>query len=73
MRKWSMTQIVHQTSHRHISHVVLFYDVVSRILSVSLAKLAANVIQEMHLLLRKMADTQAVRKSGVCCAWKHMV
>ena len=73
MRIWSMTQIVHQTSHGHISHIVFFNGVVGCILSVSLTKLATNVIQEMHLLLRKMANTQAVRKSGVCCAWKHMV
>lgn len=68
-----MTQIVHQTSHRHISHIVFFNGVVSCILSVALTKLATDIIQKMHLLLRKMTNSKAVCESGVRRSWKHMV
>lgn len=73
MRIWSVTQIVHQTSHRHISYVIFFNSVVGCILSIALTELATNVIQEMHLLLRKMTNSQAVCKSGMRCTWKHVV
>lgn len=68
-----MTEIVHQASHRHISDVIWFDVVVRGILGISSAELPANIVEEMHLLLRQVADSQAVGESSMRRSWKNVI
>ena len=76
MRKRSMAQVMHQTSHCHIANVTVVDSIVPGMLCVRMTmrpKLAPHVVQEPHLLLSKVPDPKTVRESCMGCAWKDMV